>query len=123
MKELKAFFDGRLRNQWLNYKLMDVFVRKGIHLHPITKKPLNCFDMANVVVREHSRGKGIFSTWFAEAVELARKYDFDAVYVENVINPQFIDHFRKSDLYVECGATMVPCFFILLKEQHDRKEA
>jgi GNAT superfamily N-acetyltransferase len=123
MKLLKAFFDSKLRNQWLNYKLMDVFVRKGIHFHPITKVRLNCFDMANVVVREHSRGKGIFSTWFAEAIELAREYDFDAVYVENVINDQFVEHFRKSEMYVECGNNMIPCFFILLKEPHDRTEA
>lgn len=116
MNILKQFFNGKLQNQWLNYKLMDVFVRRDTHLHPTKKELIKCFDVANVVVRERARGNGIFTTWFNDAVALAKAHDFDAVYIENVINPRFIEHFRKSEIYVETGCHDIPCFFILLKE-------
>jgi hypothetical protein len=54
-----------------------------------------CFDIANVNVQEEFRGKGIFTEWLTKTIRLVLDQEFDAIYVENVLNPRLAMHFRN----------------------------
>ena len=94
MNLVKDFLDSSLRNTWIEYDGMKVFVRKARHMTP-DHKLVYCFDIANVTV--YMRGVGTFSHWLKEVIELARERGFEAVFVESVINQRFVEYFRKLE--------------------------
>lgn len=85
-------------------------MRKGIHYHPIRREPINCLDIANVQVSNPNNG--VFTRWLDKSINLAQKWEFDAVYVENVLTDRFADYFRRLG-WIETSHTP-PCFFMLL---------
>ena len=116
MKKVRHFLDVGLRNQWIEYPGMIVYVREAHHYHPGLKQVIKCFDVASVYVNKPN--KGTFTTWFNALRKELSNSKFSAIFVESVINPSFADYLRRRNLY-EVGETMiVPAnFFLMLDKQ------
>lgn len=113
MDSLRDFMEGSLRNSWITIPHMNVYVRKGTHLHPISKAPIQCLDVANISVTPSQQGQGIFTEWLQGAIEMAEKCGMSAVHVECVLTDRFAEHFRQKKEWIE---TRYPpsSFFLML---------
>jgi N-acetylglutamate synthase-like GNAT family acetyltransferase len=81
-------------------------------LHPLTKIPLKCFDIANVRVSDDQQCKGIFTTWLSSVIAEAQRLGYEAVHVENVLTDRFADYFRRDARWIETSH-MTPSFFLV----------
>lgn len=91
----EQFIAGGARNTWINTNEINIFVRKSIRVHPKTRNHLNCFDIANVNAK--SPGSGAFTRVFEALIPILKSNgNFDAIFVESVINESFRDWFVKK---------------------------
>lgn len=111
---LEQFLQSKYQNLWIYEPQMEIYVRKGVHYHPILKEPINCLDIANVQVS--APNNGIFTRWLEKAISLANRWEFDAVYVESVLTERFANYFRVRD-WIETSHEP-PCFFMILSTSH-----
>ena len=92
--ELRRFIKGPARNTWLQYEHMHYYVRKGHHA--LNHKLWYCLDVAGVEVKEDHRGAGIFTRWLSQLEKyFLAQDDFEAIYIECVVEPRFAEFFRK----------------------------
>lgn len=113
---VRDFIDSRLQNIWLSFPCMDVYVRKATHLHPITKAPIRCFDIANIYVVETNRCNGTFTHWLNDVIQFVGKQGFEAVHIENVLTERFANYFRRDGRWIETSHA-VPSFFLILPKE------
>jgi hypothetical protein len=113
MFDIDAFTRGRIRNVWVcPHPAISAYVRKGDHLHPISKEHLRTFDIANVQVDEHERNKGLFSQWLHRVIIDSKRLGYQAVHIENVLTDRFADYFRRDDRWIETSH-QIPSFFLV----------
>ena len=113
---VKDFYDSRLQNMWLTLPCMQVYVRKATHLHPLTKEPLWCFDIANIHVNEANRCSGTFTAWLNGVIVFAAERGFDAIHIENVLTDRFANYFRRDCRWIETSHAIPSFFHIFPKE-------
>lgn len=107
--ELFKFMESNLRNAWIEYPDMKVYVRKGVHL--FADKRHDTFDIANVEVMETSRGNGRFTAWLDMAETMAEEEGFEAIYVENLLN-RMLAGFLERRGYTKTGDVQLPCYYL-----------
>lgn len=74
---LREFLNSPVRNQWLEFGPVSVYVRKS------TRKGMKCLDLANITVDPDHRRKGHFKA----TLELFQKLSH-VVFIEQVLNPR-----------------------------------
>ncbi len=75
------FMNSKLRNQWLGGDVIQVYMRKGIHV--IGRQAFKTLDIANIQIDESERGKGVgmrLIDWLHE------QNPFEVTYVESLQN-------------------------------------
>lgn len=92
--ELDSFIQSNSRNQWLYVSPVRVYVRKS--RRNVNGELKSVFDVASVSVDENKQGKGYFTAVMECVIETCAD-SFSAVYVENVINPRFAQHFANAE--------------------------
>lgn len=109
IKLLNEFINGESRNQWLNSKRLNVYVRKALrYINKIEIRgttPIKTLDIANISVNEGYVGKGLGMQFLKEAHEAN---PFNVTFIENVLNPSFEEKLRK-DGWIEIEDTK--CFY------------
>jgi len=115
---LKNFLSNSLRNQWLTFDHMEIYVRKSWrnywHIRTDLRHP-TCLDIASVKVEESFQHTGIFKEFLkhAEAINT-----LPLIMVENVYNP-VLPEFLKSVGYTEFDSISYVKFNDHCKEYDD----
>jgi hypothetical protein len=82
-EQLDAFLASDRRNCYLEDDSIRVYVRKGDHL--VDGKPTRTLDIANVVVPEEKRGRGVFGAFLKHAEGKGLP-----VRIENIARPELV---------------------------------
>lgn len=82
------FINSPLRNQWLQFQHIDVYVRKAHRLIE-DRQRIDTLDIANIVVEEGHQGKGIFTAFLKDAEDIASEVN-RKVYIESILEPRLI---------------------------------
>lgn len=102
MNEIENFLNSKLRNRWIQYQYMKVYVRKAVRQCGET------FDVATVEVEDEERGKHIFTNWLTTVEELLKNSSL-SIYVENVMEERFRRFFEARG-YVNIGPKHIHCY-------------
>jgi hypothetical protein len=118
--DLETFTRSPYRVSWI-YPAphLSVYVRKGNHLHPLTKELIKTFDIANVRVDGDKQCNGIFSKWLREVIMEAPQLNYEAIHIENVLTERFAEYFRKDSRWIEVlmlSPCTTPSFFMMLSK-------
>lgn len=82
---IENFVLGRDKNIWLKCLTFSIYVRKATHA--IFGDIVDTFDIANIICDdEQLRGNGNFRKLLVDLEYMLQQYDFDAIYIENVLN-------------------------------------
>ena len=116
LPSLEEFIKSPLRNSYVRYKKIDSYYRKG-------PKMVNGVRYNNVLTRANTQitnkkflAKGLYRELDKYTEELAKKYGFDGVFVENIVNPflsEVLKRYGYEEVQVEPGN--FPSFFKKLK--------
>ena len=106
--QVSEFLDSPLRNAWLHFTCLDVYVRRGYHR--IDGKIVCCFDVANVSVAPRHRRKGVFKSWLAEIEVVAASRGLAGVFVESIQNEVLVP-FLTSRGYSPVPGSSPPSMF------------
>lgn len=104
----ESFMNSKIPNEYVNFKGLSVYLRKGLYFIDGEKK--NALQIANVtnprrgdnVHIDPSREKtrtGKFLALMTELEKLAKIYEYDGVYVESVLNkflPEVLERYGYS---------------------------
>lgn len=118
------------RNQWLRYKGLETYYRKGGRV--LEGKLLSTLERANTsnITSSKPRNEKLFKLpvytrtgYYRELSELteqlARKYKFEAVFVENVVSPFLPDKLKEwgyKEYPSSIGRGLSVSFYKLIKE-------
>jgi GNAT superfamily N-acetyltransferase len=100
-----------IETQWRGWETlphMRIYIRVTQHWMGGKKQPT--IDLANIEVAERMRGKGLFTILLSKIEKFAKKAR-RVVYIENVMNRQFADFFRRRG-YEEIDTGGLPCFYL-----------
>jgi len=100
-----AWGDRRTGSGWITSSQGAVYVRKGVHL--IDGRLVTTLDLASIDMV--APGQGHFTRFLEQAKDLN---PWDAIYIENVLNPRFAEHLRRSG-WSEIPNQDAPCFYLL----------
>ena len=104
---ITKFLASTHRNDWVLAPGIKVYVRKGQrYVDDVAVKTL---DIANVEVVTSRRGKGVFSSWYADAMRACRQAGIEYVYVENVLSPVLVSFCQRHG-FVTHGCGRAPSF-------------
>ena len=92
---LDWFFANQVRNYHIKSEdgLITIYVRAGRRF--LNGQMLKCFDIASITTKERQQRKGLFTGWLNDAEQKIAAMDFDAIYVENVLTPEFCEFWRR----------------------------
>ncbi len=95
-ENLKAFIEDSMsaRNTHLYGNTGRVYVRKSMRY--VGGKMSKLIDLANISIDEQYQGQGIYKSLEKIAHTEACKNNFAGIYVESVLNPQFIKYFIRG---------------------------
>jgi GNAT superfamily N-acetyltransferase len=112
IRDIYNFHKAYIPNTWISYPEFHVYVRKGTRKIPGFLGYQQTFDVANITVEEAHRGKGLF-TWWLGILETEAKhvYDYDGIYVENVLNDRLREFLRQRG-YTSVGDPTLPSFYL-----------
>ena len=126
---LEEFITSSLRNSWITFKsskgyTIESYVRKGPrHLNGVTYN--NVLDRANTKIVDEKvilkmmdenkfmAGTGAYKEFDKFMSEIAKKHNFDAIFVEQVLNPQLLTVLERWG-YSRIGNT--PSFFKIISQ-------
>lgn len=91
--KLDQFLESNLRNAWLKYPSMQVYVRRGHHL--IEGSIHAVLDIASCVVNEKKQKRGIFTSFVEDAEKQALNANLDGIFAESILNPVLEPFFEK----------------------------
>lgn len=107
---LKDFMQSSQRNAWINEPNLKAYMRKGrrFNKHRIL---VDTLEIANVVVHPlNFRRKGRFKK-FLKRVEYYAKKTNRMIFIENCLDLQFVNHFRKRPTYHQYRQNVIPSFY------------
>lgn len=82
-------------NEWITYGPINLYIRVGLRL--IDGKKVKAMDLANFgIANEKLKGKGHFSRLLRSTEILGKKYGYDGVYVESILNPTLIEILKNK---------------------------
>ena len=82
-------------NEWIIYGPINLYIRVGLRF--IENKKVKVIDLANVIIDDETlRGKGHFSRLLRSTETLGKKYGYDGIYVESILNPTLIEILTKK---------------------------
>jgi hypothetical protein len=114
---LEEFLLSDYRNQYISYKSLEVYVRKNKHY--LNHKLVSSIDLANIKnlkrmdnihYNPKRRRTGLLREFDTLMKDLATKYSYDGIYVENVIN-DFLPQKLKNLGYEQLGEEFPYCFW------------
>ena len=112
--DLSGFISGDLRNSYVNFQGLKVYLRKG-SLY-IDKEYKNVIQLANVTnpkrssnieINPRRKSTGKFKALINELNRLAQEYNYDGIYVESVLNdflPDVLERYGFKMVNVQLGA-------------------
>jgi hypothetical protein len=95
------FINSPQRNAWLNFGEMEVYVRKAVRYFSGIEGTIWCFDVANINIIETEQGKGKFTKFFDDLIKIVDEHDFEAIFIESVINEKFAESLRNKKGFIE----------------------
>ena len=88
--ELERVIRSTRANEWITHGPFELSIRVGPRFIEEEKR-MKVIDLANFqITNEKERGKGYFSSLLKLVNELGKKYDYDGIYVESILNPDLI---------------------------------
>jgi len=105
---LQDFIDSPLRNSWLEFATMKVYVRKSWHSFEDIYDPLpnpNCLDIGSIEVDVNLRHTGIFKAFLKHAEEIN---PYSLIQVECVMNPHLDEFLLSSGYKCSLGFSYMP---------------
>ncbi len=88
--ELELILKQNRANEWIDYGPIDLYVTVGLRY--IEGKKVKAVNLSSFrVVDEALIGKGHFSRLLRSTESLGKKYGYDGVYVESILNPTLIE--------------------------------
>lgn len=110
--DLEFFIKSKYNNQYIRYKDLETYYRKGARV--IEGKPVTTLERANtnnlgnkkpkkdlVYKQKEYHRTGLYRELSDLTEKLAAEYGFEAVYVENILNPFLLDRLKAWG-YKEC---------------------
>ena len=84
--ELERVIKLSKANEWIKHGPFKLYIRVGERV--VDEKRVKAIDLANFeITDEKERGKGHFSTLLKLVNDLGKKYSYDGIYVESILNP------------------------------------
>lgn len=108
------FIRAPLRNAWVDHGPMRVYVRKSRRAPEGAM--VRTFDLATIFTPEKLRGQGRFWELLGWLSSTLPKSEFDAIYIESVLEPRFEKSLREQGLQ-EVPTEPVSFIFWLNKEK------
>ena len=95
-ENLKAFIEDPMspRNTYLYGNTGQIYVRKSMRY--VNGEMSKLIDLANISINPEYQGQGIYKSLEKIAHTTACKNNFAGIYVESVLNPQFIKYFIRG---------------------------
>jgi N-acetylglutamate synthase-like GNAT family acetyltransferase len=110
---IHKFIQGYLPNQWINHPYIRVYVRKASRRLPGTTGFQQTFDVANIEVHHEYRGEGRFTEWLNTAEAEAKKNEFDAVFVESILEERLIPFLERRG-YQHMPGSVPPSMYLMV---------
>lgn len=107
-KEIEEFLHSPVKNQWLEFDDIEIYVRKSKRL--LDGKYVNALDMASANVPEHLWGRGIYSLVSNSIEQVARENNL-YVYKENVLDKNLRESLKRDDNYKQVKELDPPCYY------------
>lgn len=107
-KEIEEFLHSPVKNQWLVFNDIEIYVRKSKRL--LDGKYVNALDMASASVPEHLWGRGIYSLVSNSIEQVARENNL-YVYKENVLDKNLRESLKRDDNYKQIKELNPPCYY------------
>ena len=93
--ELEQIIKLPRANEWITHGPFRLYIRVGGRA--IDGEMVKAIDLANFeIVDEKERGKGHFSNLLSLVNDLGKKYGYDGIYVESILNPDLITILRNK---------------------------
>ena len=93
--ELERVIKSPKTNEWIIHGPFTLYIRVGDRF--IEGKRLRVIDLANFeITDEDQRGQGHFSKLLNEVNALGKKYGYDGIYVESIINEDLVKILEKK---------------------------
>lgn len=122
---IRTFLQSRQRNAWVSTGNADgvvkVYLRRSTRNKPGTMEFHSALDIASVEITPP--GRGTFTRLLADLEELAIEYDFQALYVENVLDQRFAEFFLKRGWLQTYADPASPSFFFAIPVRWDKEYA
>lgn len=109
MKLEEFITNSNVRNAWVEYKNINIYVRRAAHM--IDQKLHRTFDLANMNAAEETRGSG--NLWrIVEMLSDASIIDPRILYVENVQNQRLAESLRtRGWIEIKTGSSFPSSFY------------
>lgn len=93
--ELERVIKMPKTNEWIVYGPFELYIRVGPRY--IGTQKVKAIDLANFQIPdEEERGKGHFSKLLNDVNELGKKYGYDGIYVESILNDDLVKILDKK---------------------------
>lgn len=115
LSKIENFINSKWKNKWLNFDFGNIFFRKSRRIVGPGKgddkeRYLKALDIATISIKPECQSKGIFTKLLAEIEQLASQYEFDIIYVENVmLNPNTRPEDRFQQFFIKKGILGMKC--------------
>lgn len=97
--ELERVIKLSRTNEWITHGPFKLYIRVGDRF--IGEKKMKVIDLANFqITDEKERGKGHFSRLLKVVNDLGKKYGYDGIYVESILNPDLITILNKKNFRI-----------------------
>ena len=86
-------------NEWITHGPFELYIRVGNRF--IEEKEMKVIDLASFQITDKKeRGKGHFSRLLKLVNDLGKKYGYDGIYVESILNPDLITILDKKNFRI-----------------------
>lgn len=93
--ELDKILRKTRANEWITYGPINLYIRVGLRF--LDGKKVKVVDLASFGIADEALiGKGHFSRLLNSTETLGKKYGYDGVYVESILNPTLIEILTKK---------------------------
>lgn len=109
---IHAGMEPYYRNEWIDVGELSIYLRK-IHIISEDHRLLNALVIANMIIPQKYRGKGLFTRNFRKIKKYATEAGFDCIAFERVINARLVKRLERQK-YTQYGCKLSKHYYKLL---------
>lgn len=114
LKNLVKFLENKhVRNAHVTVPKFDHFYVRKTQRH-INQKMCYMFDLATIEVKEKYKRTGVMTNLFNNLCLMLPKYNFDGIFIENLLTEEIISWAEKNNFQkLEGVDNFTPCYYFL----------